>query len=74
MAQSQEFIDALAATLFSPHDMAGTKDGLGGKEGEEEGGNMIEYHDEEVGWFNVNVYVFLIEWFHSIPFCPLSSM
>ena len=56
MATSTEFIEALAATLFPPHDVvtpasaSSTGDGgrMGGREGEMDASNMIEFDDEEV--------------------------
>ena len=58
MATSQEFIEALAATLFPPHDMstapAAAGFGGGGREGEGEGegggSDMIEFDDDEVSF------------------------
>ena len=50
MAQSQEFIEALAAALFPPHDMAVKNGGFRGKDEEEEGESLIEFNDEEVSF------------------------
>ena len=54
MATSTEFIEALAATLFPPHDVltpavsSGGGKGPGEREGETNGSDMIEFDDEEV--------------------------
>ena len=56
MATSTEFIEALAATLFPPHDVmtpasasgAGGGGRVGRREGEMDGSDMIEFDDEEV--------------------------
>ena len=57
MATSTEFIEALTATLFPPHDLltspsAGGRGRIGGSEGENECSDMIEFDDNEVkSWF-----------------------
>ena len=64
MATSTEFIEALAATLFPPHDVmtppaasgAGGGGRVGGREGEMDASDMIEFDDEEVQSYFINLH------------------